>query len=56
MDVVNMIAQVQILLNFGCIDDCRSLKRSRIHIFKKISDSDMDSNILEQERSRILKM
>ena len=56
MDVVNMIAQVQILLNFGCIDDCRSLNRSRIHTFKKISDSDMDSNILEQERSRILKM
>jgi len=41
------------LLNFGWIDGCRSLSRSRILKFEKILDP--DSNILEQERIRSLK-
>ena len=44
------------LLNFGCIDGCRSLNMSRIVQFEKISDPDPDSKILEQERRRSLKI
>jgi len=41
---INVIAEVQTLLNFGCLDGCG------IHKFEKILDP--DSRILEQERSR----
>jgi len=43
-------------MNFGYIDGGRSLSRSRIFKFEKILDPDADSKILEQGRSRILKM
>jgi len=39
-------------LNFGCIDGSRSLNRSRIRQFEKFPHPDLDSKILEQERSR----
>ena len=45
-------------VNYAWINDCnRSLNRSRILKFEKIPDSDLDldSKILEEERSRSLK-
>ena len=42
------------LLNFGCIDGSRCFNRSRI--LKLENFSDPDSKILEQERSRSVKM
>jgi len=42
--------------NFGWIDGSRSPNRSRILKFKKFSDPDLYSKILEQKRSWSLKM
>jgi len=44
------------ILNFGCIDGCGRLNRSRILEFEKISDLDSDSKLLEKERSLSQKM
>ena len=51
---INVIAQVKTLLNFGCMDGCRSVNRSRILKFEKLPDP--DSKTWEKERSRGLKM
>jgi len=55
---MNVIAYVETSLNFGSFDSCQSLNRSRILKFEKISNPNPgpDSKILEQERSRSLKM
>jgi len=54
MVFVNVIALRIKLLNFDCIDGCRS--RSRILKFENISDPDLDSKILKEEQSRSLKL
>jgi len=38
MVFINVIASVKTLLNFGCIDGCRSLNRSRFLKFEKNFD------------------
>jgi len=43
-------------MNFGCTDGCQSLNKSPILKFEKNSDPDLDSQMLEQERNRSLKM
>jgi len=53
-EVCVVISEVKPLAIFGCIDCSRSLNRSPIIKFEKFLDP--DSSILEQERSRSLKM
>jgi len=54
--VRDVIVKVQKLLNIGCIDGGRILNKIRILKLKKNSAPDSHSKILEQDRSRGLKM
>jgi len=49
---VQSILKLKALLIFGYMDCSRSLNRSRILNFKKFSDPEPDSKILEWERNR----
>ena len=50
------ICIVQTLLNFGCMNVCRNSNMSRILKLENISEPAPHSKILEQERSRSLKL